>query len=83
MAQRAPTMNAFEKLICSPYGRPQYKVITGKEVPEESWSDIFDVLVIERGILEAAVRDVKHDLQAYEYMQKGLHGSRADMSTSS
>ena len=55
-------MNSFEKLLCSPYGRPWYKIITGKEVPKESWSDIFEMLVVRRGILEAGAKDVQHDL---------------------
>ena len=34
VGQRAPTMNFWEKLIRSPYGRPFYKMITGMEVPQ-------------------------------------------------
>ena len=55
-------MNVFEKVLCSPYGRPWYKMITGKEVPRALWCDIFDILVVEKGVLEATSKDIKHDL---------------------
>ena len=55
-------MNIFEKLLCSPYGRPWYQMITGKTVKRALWSSMWDMLVVEEGVLEATVEDAKHDL---------------------
>ena len=62
IAQRAPTMNTAEQLMCSAYGRPQVRLITGKDVPREMQTDIYDSLAIEKGVIEAAVEDLKYDL---------------------
>ena len=35
LGQRAPTLNFGEKRLRSPYGRPFYKMITGRDVPRE------------------------------------------------
>ena len=73
MGQRAPTMNFGEKLLRSPYGRPFYQLITGKRVPKELYSDIHDVLVIDKGIIEACTKDIEHTFCCYEILQKQLH----------
>ena len=75
LAQRCPTMNLMEKLLCSPFGRPQYTLITKKEVPVDLHCDVYEMLVIKKKVLEAAVEDAKHDLQAYDYIQKHMHST--------
>ena len=55
-------MNIFEKLLCSPYGRPWYEMITGRKVKRALWSSIWEMLVVEKGVLEAKVEDAKQDL---------------------
>ena len=55
-------MNIFEKLLSSPYGRPWYEMITGKTVNRAHWSSVWDMLVVEKGVLEATTEDAKHDL---------------------
>ena len=73
LGQRAPTINAGEKFLRSTYGRPLYKMMTGKEVPKEMWCDIDDILVIDKGIVDACMKDIQHTFSCYERLQKSLH----------
>ena len=73
IAQRCSTMNIFEKLLSSPYGRPLYRIITGKDVPEKYHSDIYEIFVLKKNVLEACVEDTQHDLYSYEFLQKQMH----------
>jgi len=68
-------MNFGEKLIRSPYGRPYFKMITGLDVPRDMWTDINEALVIDKGVVEASIKDIEHTFCCYEYLQKELHTS--------
>ena len=73
LGQRAPSMNVGKKVPRSAYGRPLYKMITGKDVPKELWCDIDDVLMIDKGIVEASMKDIEHTFCCYEHLQKEIH----------
>ena len=66
-------MNFCEKLLRSAYGRPFYKMITGVEIQRKLWADIHEVLVIDKGIVEASCKDIEHTFCCYEYLQKEIH----------
>lgn len=71
-------MNTAEKILRSPYGRPWYRMITGKSVPEELHCSIYECLVIDKGIIEACAADIQHDLYAYEFLIKGMQLQPSD-----
>ena len=39
------------------------------------WTDINETLVIDKGIVEASMKDIEHTFCCYEFLQKQLHVS--------
>ena len=66
-------MNFAEKLLRSAYGRPFFQMITGKPVPKELHCDIHEVLVVDKGIVQACIKDIQHAFSYFEILQKELH----------
>ena len=66
-------MNFGEKLLRSAYGRPFFEMITGMRVPTNLYCDVHDVLVIDKGIVDASIKDIQHTFCCYEVLQKELH----------
>ena len=48
-------------------------MITGVEVPREKWCSINEVLVIDKGIVEASMKDIEQTFFCYDFLQRGLH----------
>ena len=41
-------------------------------------SNIYEMLIAKKNVLEAAVEDIKHDLYSYELLQRNLHISSTE-----